>query len=225
MLSVSRTSRVIAWRRRALVKARRTALCRSSSLITSQWSRLVCRKPSTPDTGVRSSWETTEMNSSCERLSSSRRASCSRDWRSRRARTTVRVRPTASSSRTRMRPAVCRGPARGSTNSERSWVNTTCHPTTGTSAATTSLSPISCNPCESERRRSSGTGAPSPVLRVEATTAPLLSRNRQVAVEFRSPASPRISWLNDESLVSACSKTKAPRTLLGVLPLMATAKA
>ena len=28
---------------------------------------------------------------------------------------------------------------------------------------------------------SSGTGAPSPVLRVEATTAPLLSRNRQVA--------------------------------------------
>ena len=44
-------------------------------------------------------------------------------------------------------------------------------------------------------------------------------------MDFRPPASPRISWLKGESLVSACSKTKAPRTLVGVLPRMATAKA
>ena len=43
-------------------------------------------------------------------------------------------------------------------------MNTTRQPTTGTSALTTSLSPIWCSPSGSARRRASGTGAPSPVL-------------------------------------------------------------
>ena len=42
----------------------------ASSLITVQWSAVVCRKPTTPATGVRNSWDTMLMNSSRTALTS-----------------------------------------------------------------------------------------------------------------------------------------------------------
>ena len=64
------TSRVIVCSRRALVTARFTVDSRSSSVIADQWSTVVWRNPSTPAAGVRSSWETIDMNSACDRASS-----------------------------------------------------------------------------------------------------------------------------------------------------------
>ena len=125
-----------------------------------------------------------------------------------------------------MRPADCSGPARGSTNSSRSWVKTTRQPDDRDVGADDELVADLVQPLGQRAQARVGHRRAQPVAEGGGDHgAVAVQEPPGRAWTSRSPASPRISWLKEESLVSACSKTKAPRTLVGDAPLMATAKA
>src|SRR5438270_212254 len=121
MLAVSSTSRVSACSRRAFVAARLRAARRSPSDMTSQWSSVVWRKPRSPVTGVRSSWDTMLMNSSRTALISARRRCSSRAARRRRSRKKNSSPPPRTAATARRRRAERSGPVSPPSNSDAFW--------------------------------------------------------------------------------------------------------